>query len=112
MEAAHNHSIKVVLDITTHGVVPESPLIEAHREYFQDNGTTGEKSGKCALPRHSLQTLQKTLELLSARRLCLPNFIRDTDEAGGGGVETKEINLAGRNTHVHTHALSLQERGG
>jgi hypothetical protein len=38
---AHALGIKVVLDVTTHGVVPESPLIAEHRDYFLDNGTAG-----------------------------------------------------------------------
>eukprot|EP00040_Diaphanoeca_grandis_P032205 m.194756 g.194756 ORF g.194756 m.194756 type:complete len:663 (+) comp32541_c2_seq5:255-2243(+) len=38
---AHAHGIKVVLDVTTHGVVPVSPVIEQHRNYFEGNGTSG-----------------------------------------------------------------------
>ena len=41
MSTAHAHGIKVILDVTTHGVVPGSPLIRNRPEYFRTN-LTGE----------------------------------------------------------------------
>ena len=41
MSTAHVHGIKVILDVTTHGVVPGSPLIRNRPEYFRAN-LTGE----------------------------------------------------------------------
>jgi len=35
---AHEHGIKVILDVTTHGVVPTSPVIKAHPGFFKGRG--------------------------------------------------------------------------
>lgn len=37
--AAHDNSIKVFLDIISHGVVDESALIKQHPEYFEPKGS-------------------------------------------------------------------------
>ena len=40
IDEAHKHGIKIFLDVITHGVMPESPLVKKHPKWFK-GGTWG-----------------------------------------------------------------------
>lgn len=42
---AHAHGMKVFLDVITHGVMKDSPLVEEHPDWFL--GGYSEKGGRC-----------------------------------------------------------------
>jgi len=41
IDEAHKYGIKVIIDVVTHGVTNDSPLIKKHPNWFKGNGTIG-----------------------------------------------------------------------